>query len=74
LYYSRRNGYDEIEDSYKQATAPEKNYEGKSGTEIVYDRTLNEYHLWEHVKAIDVKGPGGRLRSNMEYKENMWNV
>lgn len=74
LFFYRRKGYDEIEDYYKQSTAKAKNYDGKSGTEITYDDTLNEYHLWEHVKAVNIKDAGRRLRSNMEYKENMWNV
>lgn len=72
LYYSRDDTYNEIEDSYKAMTTPNKNYSNLSGTEVVYYDNLNEFRLWEHSKAVDIQE--GRLRGNMNYQEDRWNV
>lgn len=73
LYYSRIDSINDIEDYYRLATAPQKDYGNLSGSEIVYYKNLNEYRIWEHSKAIDV-ATGGRLRGNMNYQEDLWNI
>jgi hypothetical protein len=65
LYYSRLNSYDEIEDYYRSKSGMNKNYDALSGAEIVRDLVTNTYKIWSHSKAVNIDGPGGRLRGNM---------
>ena len=44
-----------------------------TGTEVVYDDNLGEYSLVTHCKGADLKEVG-RLRGNMQYKEDIWEV
>lgn len=75
LYYQRRDSINEIEDYYAGATAPSKDYSALAGGEIIQYDTLNEYHIWNHTKAVDVLDPTkGRMRGNMQYKEDKWHV
>ena len=75
LYYQRRDSINEIEDYYAGATAPSKDYSTLAGGEIIRYDTLNEYHIWNHAKAVDVSDPTkGRMRGNMQYKEDKWHV
>lgn len=75
LYYQRRDSINEIEDYYAGATAPSKDYSALAGGEVVRYDTLNEYHIWNHAKAVDVSDPTkGRMRGNMQYKEDKWHV
>lgn len=74
LYYSRRNSFNEIEDFYHlKDNIPTKDFSALSGAEIVRYENLDEYRIWNHAKAIDLNS-GGRLRGNMQYKEDKWNV
>lgn len=75
LYYQRRDSINEIEDYYAGATAPSKDYSALAGGEIIRYDTLNEYHIWNHAKAVDVSdSTKGRMRGNMQYKEDKWHV
>ena len=75
LYYQRVNTINEIEDSYKGMTSTSKDYDALSGGEIVRYKNLNEYHIQNHAKAVDITDPTkGRLRGNMQYKEDRWQV
>ena len=75
LYYQRRDSINEIEDYYAGATAPSKDYSALAGGEIIRYDTLNEYHIWNHAKAVDISDPTkGRMRGNMQYKEDKWHV
>lgn len=75
LYYARVDTFNEIEDYYKGKTAPNKDYVNLSGSEIVYNEKLDEFRVWTHVKAADIKDPRiGRLRGNMNYQEDVWNI
>lgn len=74
LYYSRRDSINEIEDFYHlKDNIPTKDFSALSGAEIVRYENLNEYRIWNHAKAIDLNS-GGRLRGNMQYKEDKWNI
>lgn len=44
-----------------------------AGAEIVKCDPINEYHIWNHAKAIDLQDKG-RLRGNMHYKEDKWDI
>lgn len=73
-YYSRVDTINEVEDSYKQITSPNKDYSNLSGSEIVYYDNLNEFRIWNHSKAVDIEEEGGRIRGNMNYQEDKWDV
>ena len=75
LYYARVDTFSEIEDYYKGKTAPNKDYVNLSGSEIVYNEKLDEFRVWTHAKAADIKDPRiGRLRGNMNYQGDVWNI
>ena len=74
LYYSRNDTFNEVEDYYKQMTTPNKDYDNLSGSEIVYYENMNEFRIWEHSKAVDIEVPDGRIRGNMNYQEDKWNI
>lgn len=75
LYYARVDTFNEIEDYYKGKTAPNKDYVNLSGSEIVYNEKLDEFRVWTHAKAADIKDTRiGRLRGNMNYQGDVWNI
>lgn len=76
LYYSRQKGYNEIEDYYhlKDGSKQSKDYKNLTGSEIVRYENLNEYRICTHAKAVDIRDSGGRLRGNMQYREDKWYV
>lgn len=74
-YYSRQDTVNEIEDYYKQFSSDKHDYNSLSGAEIVRNLTIEEYYIWNHAKAVDITNcDQGRLRGNMQYKEDKWNV
>ena len=74
LYYSRQDTVNEIEDYYHlKDNIPTKNFSQLSGSEIVYYKDLDEYRIWTHCKAVNMF-KNGRLRGNMQYKEDRWDV
>lgn len=74
LYYSRQDTFNDIEDYYKSKTSPNKDYSNLAGAEIVRYENLDEYRIWNHVKAVNIEEPGGRLRGNIQYKDDQWQV
>ena len=73
LYYSRQDTINEIEDYYHMRTEASKDFSALSGAEIVHTKTPDEYHIWNHAKGVDLV-ESGRLRGNMQYKEDKWYV
>ena len=77
LYYCRRNDFNNIEDYYhlKDGTSQSKDFSALSGAEIVRYNNLQEYRIWNHAKAINIADDTkGRIRGNMQYKEDKWCV
>ena len=77
LYYCRRNDFNNIEDYYhlKDGTSQSKDFSALSGAEIVRYNNLQEYRIWNHAKAINIADDTkGRIRGNMQYKEDKWYV
>jgi hypothetical protein len=73
-YYTRVDTFNEVEDFYHKKNAIEgATYTGLSGTEVVREELLNEYKLWTHSEALDIKEVG-RMRGNMNYQEDKWDV
>ena len=73
LYYSRQDTINEVEDSYHLKTEINQDFSNMSGSEIKHYKTLDEYRIWNHSKAIDLN-KCGRLRGNMQYNEDKWLV
>ena len=77
LYYCRRNDFNNIEDYYhlKDGTSQSKDFSALSGAEIVKYDNLQEYRICNHTKAINIADDTkGRIRGNMQYKEDKWCV
>ena len=83
LYYSRQDTINEIEDFYhlyghdsQGNPLSTKNFSALAGAEIVRYPNLDEYRIWNHAKAVDIHDfqKGGRMRGNMQYKEDKWDV
>lgn len=81
LYYCRQDGINDIEDYYHlyghkdKYTNGDKNFSALAGAEIVHYENLDEYRIWNHAKAVDIHDfKHGRIRGNMEYKEDLWDV
>lgn len=72
LYYKRLNTINNVEDAYVLATSESRDYRNLSGTEVIYDQNLNEFRLVNHSPAIDISN--GRIRGNMQYNEDKWEV
>ena len=79
LYYYRQDTINEIEDFYHlhghkdKYGKGDKNFSALAGAEIVRYENLDEYRIWNHAKAVDIK-ENGLLRGNMYYKEDKWDV
>ena len=74
LYYERVDTYDDIYDQYRLMTGEGKyDFKNLSGSEIVWDRDLNQFNIVTHIKnsPIDLVG---RLRGNSRYVEGRWNI
>lgn len=50
LYYNRIDTYDNIYDSYTKITGTNRDYRNLSGSEIIFDKQLNEYRVRTHIK------------------------
>jgi hypothetical protein len=73
-YYERIDTFDYIYDKYQQKqSAFNKDYQNLTGSEIVYDSNLEEYNIVTHCKGADLTEVG-RIRGNMQYKEDVWDV
>ena len=74
LYYNRRKSVNDIEDYYHLKDGNNsKDFSAMAGAEIVKCDPINEYHIWNHAKAVDLQDRG-RLRGNMHYKEDKWDI
>lgn len=51
LYISRVDHKNKIYDTYQRMTSDSKDYQAFSGSEIVYDRTTNDFNIATHIKA-----------------------
>ena len=80
LYYNRIDTYDEIYDSYQLQQRQNYDYQNLSGTELFWNRDLNEFRVISHVKNMPFNKIDndnrliGRLRGNSQYKEDRWDI
>ena len=73
LYYERIDTYNEIYDKYTEMSGSGYDFKNLSGSEIKWNRDLNQFNIVTHIKnsPIDLVG---RLRGNSRYKEGKWNI
>ncbi len=70
-YYYRKDTINEIEDSYHLMTDSNKDFSQMAGAEVV--KYPYEYRIRNNVMAVDLNDKG-RLKGNMQYKEDKWDV
>ena len=73
LYYEKTDTYNDIYDKYTEMVGSGYDFKNLSGSEIKWNRDLNQFNIVTHIKnnPIDLVG---RLRGNSRYKEGKWNV
>ena len=86
IYYNRIDTFDEIYDSYIEmgSNSGNKDYRNLSGSEIVFDKDLDEYRVLTHIKNTPIdkvvtdrfgrQVQIGRIRGNSQYKEDRWKI
>lgn len=75
LYYEKIDTYNDIYHKYHLMKSSDATYDFQnlSGSEIAWDRDLNQFDVVVHVKNNPINLVG-RLRGNSYYKEGRWNV
>ncbi len=73
LYYERIDTFNDIYHKYQQLTNQGYDYQNLSGSEIKWDRDLNQFNIVTHIKNCPINIVG-RLRGNSFYKEGKWNI
>ena len=79
-YYTRQDTINDIEDYYIHVTYPRGyDYRHLSGAEIVYYPTRQEFRIWNHAMAVDLKDLSqddarSLIAGNCEYLEDRWKV
>ena len=73
LYYERVDTYDEIYHSYREMMGNGYDFKNLSGSEILWNRSLNQFDIVTHIKNSPIDKVG-RLRGNSFYKEGRWNI
>ena len=73
LYYKKVDTYNEIYDKYTEMVGSGYDFKNLSGSEIKWNRDLNQFNIVTHIKnsQIDLVG---NLRGNSRYKEGKWNI
>ena len=72
LYYERIDTFNDIYHKYRSMTNPNGyDFKNLSGSEILWDRDLNQFNVITHVKNSPINVVG-RLRGNSYYKEGKW--
>jgi len=79
-YFTRQDTINDIEDYYIHVTYPEGfDYRHLSGAEIVYYPTRQEFRVWNHAMAVDLKDLSqddarSIIAGNCEYLEDRWKI
>lgn len=79
-YFTRQDTINDIEDYYIHVTYPKGyDYRHLSGAEIVYYKTRQEFRIWNHAMAVDLKDLSqddarSIIAGNCEYLEDRWKV
>ena len=73
LYYNRIDTYNDIYHQYQLINKKNMDYENLSGSEIVWNRDLNQFNIVTHIKNSPINIVG-RVKGNSHYKEGMWDI
>ena len=75
IIYMSQDTFNEVEDFYKRiiASLPYSDYPNITGGEILWDQTLDQFSICNHVKCRDIKEVG-RSRGNIQYVNDKWNI
>ena len=73
LYYERVDTYNQVYHKYEQITGDHFDFQNLSGSEIKWNRDLNQFDVVTHIKnsPIDMVGT---LRGNSRYKDGRWEI
>ena len=77
LYYDKIHYYNDIYDIYTMMIDKigSRDYSELSGTEVIWDKVLNEFNLTTHIKNQPMDSiEQGALRGNSRYREDRWEV
>ena len=73
LYYNRVDTYNQIYHSYTMMNGDNYDFKNLSGSEIKWNRDLNQFNIVTHIKNSPIDHYG-RLRGNSRYKEGKWHI
>jgi hypothetical protein len=77
LYYRRVDTFEEIYDSYVKMDGYKsdypKDYKNLSGSELTWNKDLNEFRIWTHIGNYPID-KFGRMRGNSQYLEDRWKI
>ena len=73
LYYNKIDTFNEIYHTYNLMKGEGFDFQNLSGSEISWNRDLNQFNIITHIKNTPVD-KFGRLRGNSYYKEGKWNI
>ena len=77
LYYDKIHYYNDIYDIYTMMIDKigSRDYSELSGTEVIWDKVLNEFNLTTHIKNQPMDSiEQGALRGNSRYREDRWEI
>ena len=76
LYYEKIDTFNDIYHKYHMISSGSDgkyDFENLSGSEIAWDRDLNQFNIITHIKNRPINLVG-RIRGNSMYKEGKWNI
>ena len=73
LYYEKIDTYNQIYHNYEEMRGNHFDFQNLSGSEIKWNRDLNQFDVVTHIKnnPIDIYGT---LRGNSRYKDGRWEI
>ena len=73
LYYEKIDTYNDIYYKYTEMVGTGYDFQNLSGSEIKWNRDLNQFNIITHIKNSPIDNVGV-LRGNSRYKEGKWNI
>lgn len=73
LYYSKIDTYNDIYHKYQLMMGDGYDFQNLSGSEVVWNRKLNQFDIVSHIKNSPINRVG-RTRGNSFYNEGKWQI
>ena len=73
LYYSKIDTYNDIYHKYQLMMGDGYDFQNLSGSEVVWNRKLNQFDIVSHIKNSPINKVG-RTRGNSFYNEGKWQI